>query len=854
MSIGNTINRSQNSANFDKTDIYYYTSRHIIFLIIILTIAMIHHIYQIHRKLISHPVVQNINQHLHKHLIVWFTLIEVLIVTSVVGILATATTTKISNQQESARNIARKAMVWQLASAITTFYSNNRYRPSGLGALTNYINTIPTDPKKLDTCHTAASTNGQYGYLRYTGGWLSGDKDGFMVFSQLERGGRWIEFSKMYVLTWSDPCQNSASGNPALVDWFRIANSVCTSKPWRITNNPWWTWPLALTTNQKGIIDIFGNQKAYASYGGNGGNSWSWVWKTASDLDGDLTPNSSEPNTAASTNPCIPDTFARNCDLDTDEDGVTDVVEKETTDTDGDGVPDYMESLTKDTDGDSIWDQYDDGRPSCNGQAATIYISTIINGNRYIIWWANNLSIYAWTIPEANGGAVIVWSDGDDIINGWNGVDIICGWSGNDTINGWNAADSYSCWPGTDTTLSSNGTDVCSTDCEWNAWCDNMSSTIVGVAYPPSANTANCNLVTTPISWDADADTYVSATWVTSNYGNADSNNSNFCLPNSLTDRCTSKTTFIGWTCFDNDNDGHFNNVYHITYLPAPSSGSLSWDPQDQNPCIPDNSTQWCTAISDNDKDGYRTNVVSTDPLFDPNDNNPCIPKIFWAWCNLDTDGDGKTNFQEWEFTNTDAFFKYPTTLGFDIYSGAYATIINQWWRTEIATGDNLYNRQEADKNTTVFPNADPDWDWVFNELDPDNSNSCIPSNFGTGCTLDFDGDGRSDSQEGSSANTDTTWWYVADAYPDWIESFISTATTYWWLSNPSWLNSDPDSDNIMNQLDPNNSNKCIPNTGADASCAWTLPPPPLSAIQWVNCASMTSLPPWARLYYIYTY
>lgn len=41
--------------------------------------------------------------------------------------------------------------------------------------------------------------------------------------------------------------------------------------------------------------------------------------------------------------------------------------------------------------------------------------------------------------------------------------------------------------------------------------------------------------------------------------------------------------------------------------------------------------------------------------------------------------------------------------------------------------------------------------------MDPGNNNPCIPSNFGTGCYLDFDGDGTPDWQEGSVANTDTT-------------------------------------------------------------------------------------------------
>jgi large repetitive protein len=74
----------------------------------------------------------------------------------------------------------------------------------------------------------------------------------------------------------------------------------------------------------------------------------------ASDSDGDTTANTSEPTIAARTNPCVPNIFARNCDLDTDEDGIVDSVEGNNSDTDSDGMPDYMESLVTDSDGDFI--------------------------------------------------------------------------------------------------------------------------------------------------------------------------------------------------------------------------------------------------------------------------------------------------------------------------------------------------------------------------------------------------------------------------------------------------------------------------------------------------------------------
>ncbi len=806
---------------------------------------MIHHIRQAHHTIMWHPVIKIVDKHLRRHIVAGFTLIEVLIVTSIVWVLASATTTRISNQQEGARNIARKAMVWQLASTITTFYSNNRYRPSTLGSLGNYISAIPLDPKKLDTCHTAATANGQYGYLRYENGWMSGDKDGFMLFSQLERGWQWIDYTKIYVLTWSDPCQNSASWDPALVDRYMIANSVCTSKPGWTEPNPWWSWPLALNSLQQDIADVFGDRKAYALYVGTGARTRPWIGTWASDLDGDETANTSEPNTAARTNPCIPSQFGRNCDYDTDDDNVYDPAEWNNSDTDSDGILDYIESVISDRDSDGVWDQYDSDRPSCNGQLATIYVSPTIAGVQYIVWWASNFTVYAWTIPQANGGAVIVGSEGNDIINGWNGVDTICGWGGNDTINGDNGVDTYSCGWGTDNVLVSNGTDTCSLDCESAAWCDGVSAVVTWVTYPPSANTVTCSSPTTSTWSDPDRDSYVIATWIRANYGNADSSDSNACLPNSLVFNCWTKSTFPWGVCDDNDNDAYKNNIYRTL---------LYRDPNDQDPCNPNPYSISCIVYLNNDidEDGYRP--YSTGSLYDPDDNDKCNPRVFWEWCTRDTDGDGKTDYQEWEITNTDTFFGYPLALGYDLYSGQYASIINQWWLTVLVSWDSIYNWQEADRNTVVYPNADTDGDWVFNELDPANTNPCVPSNFGTGCALDFDQDGKPDRQEGSTLNNDTTGWYVSDIYPNRVESLVNAATTYLWLFNPAWANGDVDLDTIPNELDPNNGNICIPNTGADASCVSTPPPPPPSAIQWVDCASMTSLPAGARVYYIYMY
>ena len=898
----------------------------------------------------AHPVIGTIHKHLKKNVVAWFTLIEVLIVTSVIGVLASATTSKISSQQEISRNLVRKTMVWQVASAVTSYYSNNRYRPSTLSSIRNYLATTPIDPQKIDTCNLAATRNGELWYARYTNGWLGADEDGFMVFAQLEHAGQWIEYNKIYVLTGSSPCQDSFM-SWSRVDRYRIANSVCTSKPWWTESNPWWNGPIALNSLQQDVADVFGNRKAYAAYIGTWERTKPWIGTVTGgtannrDIDGDTykdgTSNPKEPNTAAKTNPCIPSQFARNCDYDTDDDGIYDPIEWNNSDTDSDGMPDYMESVSQDRDGDGMGDQYDNERPSCNGQAATIYISPALAGATRVIYvngWGNHLAIYTGTITISNGNWTVVWTAGNDIIKVWNGNQTVCGWDGNNTItvwngnqtviwwngndyvriwdgnqkvylwdgsndakvwNGnqtlvwWNGYDKVEAWDGNHTISLWTGDDLVyhvwngNTSIACGAWTDNVREKWQGqfacsscesgcttswsptiptaatwVTYPSTANTATCNAGVNVTASDPDADSYMNATWAQGNYGNADSDGTNPCKPNSRANNCSQKASiqaqFPQWACFDNDHDGYHNNVYHSTYVPV--NIALSWfsrDPQDQDPCTPDTWSAACIALQniDLDGDGYRPNGVGG---FDPDDTNPCVPQVFWAWCTRDSDGDTKTDYQEWEFVNTDSFLGYTNTLANTVYAiTGYAAIIDLWWVSQLVSWDNLYNRQESDRLTSTTGlslGADNDNDWVTDELDPANNNACIPDNFAPWCTLDFDQDGISDSQEWSGANTDNTGWFVYDIYPNWIESLFTNTLNYLWLYNPAWNTWDPDLDGVPNQLDPDNGDICVPNTGFDASClppAPVIPPPPPV---WIDCASMSSLPPGARVYYIAVY
>ncbi|OAV43162.1 hypothetical protein A3850_001025 [Lewinella sp. 4G2] len=81
--------------------------------------------------------------------------------------------------------------------------------------------------------------------------------------------------------------------------------------------------------------------------------------------------------------------------------------------------------------------------------------------------------------------------------------------------------------------------------------------------------------------------------------------------------------------CTDEDMDGFF---------PDADMASATFDPDDMEACIPDPSAGTCVPVDD-DGDGYFANYPTTDPLYDPEDDMPCIPDDTVAAC--DTDGDG---------------------------------------------------------------------------------------------------------------------------------------------------------------------------------------------------------------------
>lgn len=339
-----------------------------------------------------HDIIQKIQNKLKKHTISWFTLIEILIVISVIGVITTATISTVQWQNERARNVIRKTMVNQIANSIASYYSYNKYRPETIYSLKpNYLKSIPTDPKLLDTCNTASTRNSELAYAKYNNGGVAGDKKWFMVLSQLENGWMWVDYNNIFILTGSSPCYDGLLWANQ-VDRFRIANSRCTSKPWWTDNNPTWSAPAAYQhIVQQLVVNIIQPSTVYGS----------WAWESAPYCNGKLATirvNSSSKIIGWPNNNI---TYAWTLNG-----------------TNGNDV--IVGTFAADIINGGQWDDI-----ICGGWG-----DDIIDG------WINNDRIDGW--------------EGNDWINGWSHDDIMYGGAGNDQIYGQDWYDISYWWPGND--------------------------------------------------------------------------------------------------------------------------------------------------------------------------------------------------------------------------------------------------------------------------------------------------------------------------------------------------------------------------------------------------------------------
>ncbi|MBI1223720.1 MAG: hypothetical protein GC192_00670 [Bacteroidetes bacterium] len=188
----------------------------------------------------------------------------------------------------------------------------------------------------------------------------------------------------------------------------------------------------------------------------------------------------------------------------------------------------------------------------------------------------------------------------------------------------------------------------------------------------------------------------------------------------------------------DTDHDG-------ISNIDETTAGT---DPMDA--CDPDPNSVACQN-PDNDGDGFDPNLSVNDPLYDPDDDNPCVPNPAFGGC--DFDGDGMVNSEDPDDDNdcvndADDVDDYNTASDSD-FDG-------------IADGDECLNGtnplDKCDPNST-FGSCDFDGDGLANNQDPDDDNDCVNDaddvdDFNP--QSDSDLDGISDADE-CQAGTDPT-------------------------------------------------------------------------------------------------
>ncbi len=188
----------------------------------------------------------------------------------------------------------------------------------------------------------------------------------------------------------------------------------------------------------------------------------------------------------------------------------------------------------------------------------------------------------------------------------------------------------------------------------------------------------------------------------------------------------------------DSDNDGFSDNTEtggDGTYNPDIDSDPL-------NPCDPNPNTPACTG-TDDDNDGFFFNLPADDPAFDPDDQNPCIPDVTVAVC--DFDGDGSINSADLDDDNDgvkDGDDVDPYNPNSDSDGDGISDVVE-------TSGDGQYN-PATDTNPL---DGDTDDDLISDGIEDANQNGTLDAGETDPLNPDSDADGLTDGQEDANQN-----------------------------------------------------------------------------------------------------
>ena len=482
-----------------------------------------------------------------------------------------------------------------------------------------------------------------------------------------------------------------------------------------------------------------------------------YLESSIADADGD---GVSDELDIANSNACVPLASHINCPTDTDADGIPDTIETVIADTDGDGILDYQESVIIDSDGDGVVDQDD------------IDNTNICLPTQFVLGCLQDsdddgiIDFVEGEFPDLDNDGKADFldadSDGDGIADAVETADS-AGLRDTDADGIPDHQDIDSDNDGVvdliEAQSMANYRAPMQKDLDFDGIDDSYDEDNGGIA-PELVNSDSQDL---PDYLDEDSDNDGIPDSVEAFDGNGDGLADILLLANNA----------------DADKDG-LNDAYDTISAPnvnnALGSNALSvntdgdgapdWRDEDDDgdgvlTSIEDANGNGTVSDDDADTDGildYAESFLEDadgDGINDQSDISnfdACVPNVFGSNCTSDTDQDGAPDSEEGEFTDTD-------TDGIRDYLESSIT--------------------------------DADGDGIANQFDIADSNSCVPSAFGTGCGIDTDADTMPDSVEGEFTDTDQ------DGTVDYLES----------------SSADADGDGVANQLDSANNNACIPSS-----------------------------------------
>jgi hypothetical protein len=298
------------------------------------------------------------------------------------------------------------------------------------------------------------------------------------------------------------------------------------------------------------------------------------------------------------------------------------------------------------------------------------------------------------------------------------------------------------------------------------------------------------------------------------------------------------------------------------------------------NPCSPVPTGNNCGSQNDFDGDGYLNDVSSTNPLFDPNDGNPCVPNNTVGNCDFDQDGQANSvdadddndcvlddmdanDYNDQTDSDADGIVDAtecdngsdplngcdPSQTGADcdcdndgtangndtdddndgVADSADSDDCNP---NNDSDNDGISNKDETlagsdpldpcdpNENSAACLNPDADGDgFIANQDDPDDNNPCIPNNTVGVCDFDQDGQvnsvdedddndclGDIDDINAYDAQSDTDFDGISDA----DECENGTNALNQCDPKAEFLNCDFDGDGLVNSQDPDDDNDCV--------------------------------------------